>query len=101
MKMVFLGDRETHLLFSLEGMECRIVEKPEEAVEEIKKIKKTKAYGLLIVTQQVALWAIDQVNQLRFSKELPLVIDIPSAQGEIDTGKKLSDYIREAVGIRI
>lgn len=101
MKTIILGDKESVLLFGLEGVEGRIVENQNDAIDEIKKIRKTKSYGLLIVTEEVATWAMEQVSLLRFSKELPLVIDIPGARGHVETGKKLSDYIREAVGIRI
>jgi V/A-type H+-transporting ATPase subunit F len=101
MKIIILGDKETSLLFTLEGVEGKVIENQNDAIEEIKRIKKAKTYGLLVVTERVAEWARDLINQLRFSKELPLVIDIPGSEGHIETGKTLADYIREAVGIRI
>jgi V/A-type H+/Na+-transporting ATPase subunit F len=101
MKTIILGDRESVLLFALEGTEGKVVENQNEAIEEIKRIKKARSYGLLIVTEEVAGWASESIMQLRFSKELPLVIDIPGSQGHIQSGKNLAEYIREAVGIRI
>lgn len=101
MKTIVLGDRETVLLFALEGAEGKVIENQNEAVEEIKRIKRARTYGLLIVTEQIAHWASDPIAQLRFSKDLPLVIDIPGAKGDTEKGKNLADYIREAIGIRI
>lgn len=101
MKTIILGDKDSALLFALEGTESKIVDNASEAIEAVKRIKKSRSYGLLIVTETVAEWASDQIMQLRFSKELPLVIDIPGPKGHVQNGKNLADYIREAVGIRI
>jgi V/A-type H+-transporting ATPase subunit F len=101
MKLVVLGDKQTSLLFGLVGVECRIVEDQNTALDEIKKIRKTKNFGLIVVTERVAEWARDLINQMRFSKELPLIIDIPDHKGHIEGMKNLAEYIREAVGIRI
>ncbi len=101
MKLIVLGDKETSLLFGLSGMESRIIENQEDAINEIKKIRKSKSFGLIVVTERVAEWARELINQMRFSKELPLVIDIPDSKGHIEGLKNLADYIREAVGIRI
>ena len=101
MKTIILGDRESVLLFALEGAEGKVVSNQSEAIEEIKKIKRARNYGLLIVTEEVAEWASESIMQLRFSKELPLVMDIPGAKGHVEAKKNLADYIREAVGIRV
>lgn len=101
MKTIILGDKDTVLLFALEGTEGKVIENQNDAIEEIKRIKRSRSYGLLIVTEEIAHWASDVITQLRFSKELPLVIDIPGAGGHVQSGKNLADYIREAVGIRI
>lgn len=101
MKTIVLGDRESILLFALEGTEGKIIQNQNEANEEIKRIKRARNYGLLIVTEEVEQWASEAIMQLRFSKELPLVLDIPGSGGHIQTKKNLADYIREAVGIRV
>lgn len=101
MKVFVLGDRETVAIFALGGMSGQVVDTPEKAVEELKRLRRTKEYGLIIVTEQIAVWAADWIAKARFSKEHLLILDIPGAGGPIDMGKSLVDYIREAVGIRI
>lgn len=101
MKLIVLGDKETSLLFGLAGVETKIIEDQESAIDEIKKIRKLKNYGLIVVTERVAQWARDLLNTMRFSKELPLIIDIPDSKGHIEGSKNLAEFIREAVGIRI
>ncbi|OHD61123.1 MAG: hypothetical protein A2014_06610 [Spirochaetes bacterium GWF1_49_6] len=101
MKTVVIGDKHTVLLFSFAGIEGRIVENENQAVEQVKDIRKSKDYGLLIITERVAQWAYIWINKTRFSKSNLLVVEVPDKQGHIETGKSLSDFIREAVGIRI
>jgi V/A-type H+-transporting ATPase subunit F len=101
MKTIVLGDKDTILLFALEGVEGKVVESAQQAQEEIRRVRKARIYGLLVVTEQVVEWAGDAIAQLRFSRELPVVLDIPDANGHRKGVKQLPDYIREAVGIRV
>ncbi|MGC8764536.1 MAG: V-type ATP synthase subunit F [Brevinematia bacterium] len=101
MKTIFFGDSETATFFELQGIETRIVETRDQFFNELKKIKRTKNCGLLIVTEEIATFAREDVDLLRFSRELPLVIDIPSMKGEVKEKINLFDYIRGAIGIKI
>ena len=101
MKTIVLGDSETVLLFALAGVEGRVISSAGEANEEIKRIRKSKAYGLLIVSEKIVEWSRDAIDALRFSKELPIIMDIPDKTGHNKGIKSLSDYVREAVGIRV
>ncbi|OHD54755.1 MAG: hypothetical protein A2Y33_01925 [Spirochaetes bacterium GWF1_51_8] len=101
MKTVVLGDKYTVLLFSFAGLEGRIVENEAQAIEQVKDIRRNKEYGLMIVTERIAQWANTWINKTRFSKSNLLIVEVPDRSGHIETGKSLSDFIREAVGIRI
>ncbi len=101
MDIIVLGSKEVVTLFSLGGIEGRIIENSESAVEELKIIGKSKKYGLVIVTEKVANWAKEMVDQLRFSKDLPIVVDIPDSSGHESISRVLPDYIRKIVGVKI
>jgi V/A-type H+-transporting ATPase subunit F len=101
MKTVVIGDKHTVLLFSFAGIEGRVVDNEQHAIEQVKEIRKDKEYGLMIVTERVAQWAYIWINKTRFSKSNLLIVEVPDKNGHIETGKSLSDFIREAVGIRI
>ncbi len=101
MKVIFVGDSETAQFFELLGIEARILENEESFAEELKRIKKTRDCGILIVTENVVSFTKDLVDSLRFSKETPLIVDVPSIKGKTQGRLSLSDYIREAIGIKI
>lgn len=101
MKSIVLGDRHTVVLFSMTGFEGSIIENKAQAVAEVKRVRNSKEYGLLIINEKTAQWASDLIDKIRFSKSRLVVVEIPDKDGHIETGKTLADYIREAVGIRI
>lgn len=101
MKAVVIGDRETVTLFAIEGFEGIQVDSESEAMDAVRQVRRARTYGLLIVTEQVSEWAHEPLGVLRFSRELPIVIDIPDARGHRKTRHSLEDFIREAVGIRV
>lgn len=101
MKLFVLGDRDTVMLFALAGIDGKEVTDEETAISEIKRIRREGDYGLVLVTEQVSVWADEIIRKIRFSKSTLLITEIPDKNGHIETGKSLADYIREAVGIRI
>ncbi len=101
MKTIFFGDSETSLFFELQGIETRVVNNEAEFIDEFRKIRRQKTYGLLIVTAEVASFAKSQIDSIRFSKELPIIVEVSSLKGDVHTGKNLSNYIQEAIGIKI
>jgi V/A-type H+-transporting ATPase subunit F len=100
-KTVVLGDRQASLLFSIAGIETRIVDNPSSAVSEIRNIRKSREYGLIIVSQKIAEWASDLIAEIRFSKSKLLIIEIPDKDGAVLPKENLNDYIRKATGIKI
>ena len=101
MKLAVVGDKDTVLLFAFAGVEGRVVDNANEAIEEIRQLKRTKQYALIIITEQVSIWAEELILSLKFSKELPLILDIPSSMGHLEEVKSLAKYIKETIGIKI
>lgn len=96
-----LGDREMVTLFKMSGISGRIIENEQQAEQEIRELVRSREYGLLIVTEKIAAWSADTISRIRFSRSQVLVVEVPDKDGHLETGRTLSDYIREAVGIRI
>lgn len=101
MKTIFFGDSETSTFFEFLGIETRVVENLDQFLDELKRVRKSKSYGLLIVTEDIVAFAREYIDSLRFSKELPLIIDVQSIKGSVKDKINLSDYIREAIGVKI
>ena len=88
-------------MLTLSGFDGFIVNTPQEALDRVKMIRRSKDYSMLIITERALSWVFDIVNQIRASKSSLIILDIPDKQGHIETGKSLADFIREAVGIKV
>jgi len=55
---------------------------------------------IIIVTEQVARWLRREIDELRYSEALPIVVEVPGPEGPVQEGPSLLRLIREAVGIR-
>lgn len=57
--------------------------------------------GIVIVTEEVADMARQEIDNIRFDEELPMIVEIPGPQGPIEGRRSLTDIIREAIGIKV
>lgn len=95
-----IADEDTLLGFRCAGLSGRAVSTSQEAVEALREACEKNA-GIVIITEEVAAMMEPEVNALRFSEELPMVVEIPGAQGPLPGRRSLSEVIREAIGVKV
>ncbi len=100
MEYFVIADEDTVLGFRYAGVEGQAVSTPGQAREVLSKQVAAGRAGILIITDQVASAARDQVNQLRFESRAPLVVQIPGPEGPAPDRPDLLALIREAMGIK-
>lgn len=102
MKVFMLSDN-THTLtgMRLAGVEGVVVHEREEVLEELKKIKQNKDIGILIITELLAEKVQPQLNEMKLSSSLPIIIEIPDRHGSRRPADFLTRYIKESVGLKI
>lgn len=101
MKYHVIGDDDTVLGFRFAGIRGQVVRTPDEAREALREATLRRDLGIVIITDSVADQIRDDVNQVRFSLDLPLLVEVPSPAGPSPKRADLLDLIREAVGIRV
>ncbi len=95
-----IADEDTLLGFRCAGLSGRAVSNSQEAIETLRAACKENV-GIVIVTEEVAAMMQPEIDALRFSEELPMVVEIPGAQGPMPGRRSLSEVIREAIGIKV
>ena len=95
-----IADEDTLLGFRCAGLSGRAVSAGEEAVEALREAREKNA-GIVIVTEEVAAMIGAEIDALRFSDELPMVVEVPGAQGPMPGRRSLSEVIREAIGVKV
>ena len=101
MKFYCIADEDTVRGFRLAGVQGEGVSAPAEAVAAIRLAARRKDLGVLIVTQAVAAQAREEVDAIRMTQSVPLVVEIPGPEGPMPGRKTLRQFVQEAVGIRI
>ncbi len=95
-----IADEDTLLGFRCAGLSGRAATNRLEAVEALKEAREKNA-GIVIVTEELAALMEAEVSALRFSDELPMLVEIPGAQGPLPGRRSLAEVIREAIGVKV
>ena len=95
-----IGNEDAVLGFRCAGIPGRAVTTAGEMRDALKFAREQKA-GIVIVTEAAADLAAAEIETLRFEEELPMVVQIPGAQGPLPGRRTLSAMIREAIGIKV
>ena len=82
MKVITVGSRVFVTSFQLAGVQGKIVDSPEDAFEEIKKLYNDSDVGLVLVSDDLTEKINDQLTKLRAEQSPPLVFALPASGSE-------------------
>lgn len=102
MKVFILSDN-THTLtgMRLSGVEGVVVHEREEILKELAKVKEKRDIGILIITELLAERVQLELNKMKLSRSLPIIVEIPDRHGTRRPPDFLTRYIRESIGLKI
>jgi V/A-type H+-transporting ATPase subunit F len=88
MKIITVGSRIFVTSFQLAGVQGVIVDSPQSAFSEIKKLADDNDVGLVLVSDDISAPINTELTKLRAAKSKPLIFSLPAAGSE----KKEVDY---------
>ena len=100
---IFLISDNTHTLagMRLSGVEGVVVHEREEILRELEKIKEDRDIGILLITELLVERIQLELNEMKLSRTLPIIIEIPDRHGTRRPPDFLTRYIRESIGLKI
>jgi V/A-type H+-transporting ATPase subunit F len=100
---IFLISDNTHTLagMRLAGIEGVVVHEREEILKELEKVKEEREVGILLVTELLVERVQPEINDLKLSRNLPIIVEIPDRHGTRRPPDFLTRYIRESIGLKI
>ncbi len=101
MKFYCIADEDTVRGFRLAGVEGTAVVSRTEAAEALDRAVRRPDLGIVILTQAVAAYIRDQVDDVRTNRSRPLLVEVPGPDGPLPGRKTLRQFVQEAVGITI
>jgi V/A-type H+-transporting ATPase subunit F len=100
---IFLISDNTHTLtgMRLSGVEGVVVHEREEILRELEKAKEDQEIGILLITELLVERVQAELNEMKLSSKLPIIVEIPDRHGTRRPPDFLTRYIRESIGIKI
>lgn len=102
MKMYLISDNvDTLVGLKIAGIDGEVLHTEKEVLECIEKIRARKDIGIIIITEKIAELIPGKMNEIKTSKYLPLIVEIPDRHGSNKGDDWILRYIKEAIGLKI
>lgn len=102
MKMYLISDNiDTYTGMRLAGVEGVVVHSREELKKVLDEVLADREIGIVLLTEKFGRDYPDLVNQIKLDYKTPLFVEIPDRHG---TGRKpnfITDYVNEAIGLKL
>jgi len=101
MRFFCIGDLDTVTGFRFAGVEGVAVESPGEARRELYRALGQHDIGVIIIPDQISTELQSEINEIRFTRTEPAIVEIAGPEGRQEDRPHLVDLIREAIGVRV
>ena len=101
MKYYIIGDEDAVLGFGLVGIAGRVAETQTDAENAFASALKDRDVGIVIITDRVADLIRPVINQYVFTKQFPLIVEIPDRKGGAKDRPGIRELVNEAIGIKL
>ena len=102
MQMYLISDNiDTYTGMRLAGVEGSVVHDRQELKDIFTKVMADKTIGIVLLTEKFGREYPDLINEIKLNHRLPLIVEIPDRHG---TGRKpnfITDYVNEAIGLKL
>ena len=100
--MYLISDNiDTLIGMRLVGVEGAVVHEKAELKQELDKVLADKEIGVVLLTEKFGKEFPDIIDDVKLNRKLPLIVEIPDRHG---TGRKpnfITDYVNEAIGLKL
>jgi V/A-type H+-transporting ATPase subunit F len=100
MNFFCIADKDSALGFQFSGVQTRQASNVAEAKEALAVALATEDIGVIIVTEKVSRLIGDQIDELTYKQDLPLVLEIPSRGGKRRT-RDIGEFLKRSIGISV
>lgn len=102
MKMYLISDNiDTLTGMRLAGVEGEIAHGRKEAKAAVEKILEEKNLGILLITEKLSIEIPELIDEIKLNRKQPLLVEIPDRHGSGRQENFITNYINEAIGIKL
>ncbi len=85
----------------LAGIKGVIAHTREEILSDLKEARSDKKTGIILITEKLAPLVGDEIEKIKLSVSLPLIVVIPDRHGTLRTKDSITKYVNESIGLKI
>ncbi len=102
MKMYLIADNvDTQTGMRLAGVEGVVRHRREEVLEALAWALRQEEIGVLLITEKIGRLIPEEVREIKMNRSIPLIVEIPDRHGSSRTKAAITQYVREAIGLKI
>lgn len=102
MKFFLISDNiDTLMGMRLGGIEGVVVHEKNEVKNALTRAMQDKDTAVILITQKLIEESSEMIYDIKLNRKYPLIVEIPDRHGQSHISTSISQYVREAVGIRI
>lgn len=102
MKIFLISDNvDTRTGMRLVGVDGVVVKEREELNRELNKAMNDKDIGILLINEKLAVEFPDLIDEIKLTRTVPLLVEIPDRHGSGRSADFISEYIRKAIGVKL
>jgi len=101
MRYFIIGDEDAVLGFGLVGVEGKAAQNAEQAQEVFAAVLEQSDIGIIIITERIADLIRPQVDRFIFTRNFPLIVEIPDRLGPLEGKPGIREMVNHAIGIKL
>ncbi|MDF2675065.1 MAG: Vacuolar H+transporting two-sector ATPase Fsubunit [Clostridiales bacterium] len=102
MKGFLISDNmDTLVGLRIAGINGVVLHERDEILYMMNRIVEDKEIGIIILTEKVAAIVEDKIKEMKLSKTIPLIVEIPDRHGSNKGKDYILRYVRESIGLKI
>ncbi len=100
MNFFCIADKNSSIGFKFSGIQTREVTTKPEAHEAFKTALAAPGIGIIVITEKAASLIREEVDNIAFEQELPLILEVPSRDSSKSI-KSVTESLRRMIGIGV
>lgn len=98
---VISDNHDTKMGMRLCGADGIVVHDRDEFCAALDKAVNNPEIGIVLVTEKLVQLASDYIYDIKLNRSLPLIVEIPDRHGAGRTKNAISNYISDAIGVKL
>lgn len=101
MKYFVIGDEDTVLGFGMVGVRGQQAATAEETEQALTAAMENADIGIILISERLAELVRPLVDRFVFTRQFPLILEIPDRMGRVEGKPSLKELVNEAIGIKL